>query len=124
MFPVQDISGIVHFVGRVEEIGNNGFAKRTLVISDEGIPTPSFAVFEAKRGRKKDRTLILDGFRVGDKVTVKYIPDGREWCDQKTGKTRWFGGNVLIDVLPDAAASSSEASDAPAPEPVQDDMPF
>lgn len=122
MFKVQEIEGTVHFIGRTEEIGTNGFAKRTLVISDEGNPMPSYAVFEAKRGKKKDRTAILDGFRVGHKVTVKYIPDGRPWTDPKTGKPRWFGGNVLIDVLPTPAVADDTA--APEPEPMQDDMPF
>lgn len=125
------ITGTVHEIMPIEEIGNKGFAKRKLVVCDD--PTaeyPSYAAFEAKRSQKKDRTLLLDQFRRGDTVEVTFVPDAREWKDPKTGKTRWFASLVLIDINRVSAAGSEAPtpdnqgaySDAQADG--DDDMPF
>lgn len=125
------ITGTVHEIMPIEEIGNKGFAKRTLVVCDD--PTaeyPSYAAFEAKRSQKKDRTLLLDQFRRGETVEVTFVPDAREWKDPKTGKTRWFGSLVLIDInrVGAAAPSDDRLGDTGPSEPEQgsfdDDMPF
>ena len=124
------LTGTVHEIMPTEVVGNKGFAKRTLVIcNDPKAQYPSYEAFEAKRGQKKDRTLLLDYFRVGERVEVTFVPDARPWQDPKTGKTRWFSSLVLIDISRVGGAVAGPAPAEPEAAPEQgsldiDDMPF
>lgn len=106
--------GFVHFVGKTEEFGSGGFAKRLLVICDSPLrPRPDYAAFEAKRGRVRDRTALLDGLKQGDAVTVEFVPEAREWKDPRTGATRWFASLALVGLARDGGGAEAAQTTAP-----------
>ena len=96
----------------VEEF-SSGFAKRTMVINY----TPerdraSYLVVEAKRGKEKDRTTLLDLVGVGQMVEVEFYPDGREWVSP-AGVKKWFASNTLAGLVPMGNAVKSSGSGVP-----------
>ena len=61
----MELNGAVHLIGQTETVGNNGFTKRQLVIA-----TSEQYVQYVPIDFVKDKTTILDNYKVGDNVTV------------------------------------------------------
>ena len=70
----MEILGTVHLIGETQTVGNNGFTKRQLVVkTDEQYPQDIGLDFV------KDKTNLLDKFKVGDAVKVSINIRGNEY---------------------------------------------
>jgi len=70
----MEVKGIIHLIGETEEFGNNGFKKRQLVIATEEQYIQYIPVDFVK-----DKTSILDKFKVGQTVKVAVNVRGNEY---------------------------------------------
>ena len=71
-----ELQGRVHKIGDVQTIKND-FTKREFVVkTDEQYP--QFIPFELI----KDKTSLIDGFKIGDAIKVSFDIRGREWQDR------------------------------------------
>lgn len=95
----MELNGAVHLIGQTETIGNNGFTKRQLVIA-----TSEQYVQYVPIDFVKDKTTILDSYKVGDNVRVsvnvrgseyngKYYVNLQGWRIEKTQSEPVFNGN-------------------------------
>ena len=70
----MEVNGKVIIVGNTEEVGQNGFTKRMLVVETlEQYPQKLAIDFV------KDKTSVLDGYKVGDNVSVSINLRGSEY---------------------------------------------
>jgi single-strand DNA-binding protein len=126
----MELTGKIEKIGDIQEISAS-FKKRELVIrTEEQYPQPIMIEFV------QDKTNLLDGYNLGDRVTVNINIRGREWTSPK-GEVKYFvslqGWRINADQAQQAEAPTSEppsfdAPDAPAPDfslkPEDDDLPF
>ena len=70
----MELVGKVHAIGQTEEVGNNGFTKRQLVIA-----TSEQYVQYIPIDFVKDKTSLLDAFKVGEEVSVSINIRGNEY---------------------------------------------
>jgi hypothetical protein len=70
----MEINGSVHLIGQTETVGNNGFTKRQLVVATEEQYVQYVPIDFVK-----DKTSVLDGYNVGDKVSVSVNVRGSEY---------------------------------------------
>jgi len=70
----MEINGSVHLIRQTETVGNNGFTKRQLVVATEEQYVQHVAIDFVK-----DKTSVLDGYNVGDKVKVSVNVRGSEY---------------------------------------------
>lgn len=74
--------------------GNKTFTRRELVLDctrfnpNTGEPYPNFPTFEFGG----NNCTMLDGFQTGQRVTVSFSLEGREYQDRNTGATKYFNG--------------------------------
>ena len=113
------------FTGRVSEVCAvqtfaSGFSKRELIVREEEGKWPRAIPFNFK----KENIAKLDGISPGDRVTVHFALDGREWTDERTKKVRHFCDLVglSVDVLSGARPVCAQA--APSEEAEESDMPL
>ena len=92
------------------------FTKREFVLIDDSSQYPQFINFQLTQ----DRCGLLDGFTVGQRISVDFNIRGREWTD-KTGVVKYFnsfdvwrleaeGQNTMHDIppIPDAFDGGEE----------------
>jgi hypothetical protein len=110
----QTFKGKVVHVGATETIGEKGFRKRLLVLSDEAPEYPQEVPFTFIQ----DKTALLDKVKQGDVLTVSYNIRGNKY------KEKWYcdlqGWKIETESAPQAKQPEpSLAFDAGA-----DDLPF
>lgn len=99
------------------------FKNRTFVIKTEET-YPQSVLFELTQ----DRVDYMDNYKVGDKVDVNFVVNGREWTDPKSNEVKYFNSVVALSVVkvgessnhapsPDSSAGSFGEDDS-------DDLPF
>lgn len=70
----MEVSGLVKVIGEVESVGSNGFTKRQIVVgTTEQYPQDIAIDFV------KDKTDLLNNFKVGDSVKVHVNLRGSEY---------------------------------------------
>jgi len=70
----MEVLGKVHVIGGTETVGNKGFTKRLLVIETEEQYKQTIPVDFVK-----DKTSVLDAYKVGDSVKVSVNVRGSEY---------------------------------------------
>ena len=81
----MEIQGEVKVIGQVQEIGSKGFKKRELVVTVPDDKYPQHILIEFVQ----DKTSLLDGLVVGQKIKVGINLRGREWINPQ-GETKYF----------------------------------
>lgn len=105
----NSLTGTIKLISEVEAF-DSGFSKRAFVVTTaEEYPQ------EIQLEFVKDKTALLDSFKVGDKVEVSYNLRGREW------EGRYF---VNLNAWRIAKSEQSEQVQTPTPQPAGDDLPF
>ena len=115
-------SGTIKQIGETQSFGDNGFTKRTFVVS---IPDGKDAQWDQPVEFEliKDQCSILDRYSVGDNVTVDFNLRGREynerhfvnlhaWRLAKTTSSEADTGEVA-SATPDTAEAVSEDQEIP-----------
>ena len=119
---MYEIRGVVETVGKTRSFGSNGFQKREIVINakEEGQKYDNLV----RLTFKKDNCSLLDGFRKGDEVKIRFAVDGRKWDGPKG--TQYFVDLTGIKIESDGVAADAAAAMEPEPEQPDDigDMPF
>ena len=95
------------FTGTVSEVCDvqtfaSGFTKRELIVKEEGGEWPRNITFNFK----KENVPLLEKVGAGDRVTVAFGLDGREWTDPRTNKVRHFSDLVGLGVTVLSAAEA------------------
>jgi hypothetical protein len=80
-------------VGQTQTIGNKGFQKRELVITDNSDNYPQFRMIEATQ----DKCADLDNISKGDKVIVDFWAGGRQWTNPE-GIVKTFNSDKLASI--------------------------
>lgn len=80
------LTGTLQNIGPTQSFGSNGFTKRDIVVLEEGTKYPNPVKFTLK----KDNCALADNFHEGDKVTVSFSINGREWENKTKGITQYF----------------------------------
>ena len=95
---------------------NDKFKNRTFVVKTEE-NYPQSVQFELTQ----DRVDYMDNYKVGDKVDVNFVVNGREWTDPKNGEIKYFNSVVALSVVNlNQSSGSGEAGGADG----DDDLPF
>ena len=120
----MEISGSIKKIGDTQKITDT-FRKREVVVTTEE-QYPQHIQIEFIQ----DRTSLLDGYNLGDKVNIGFNLKGREWTSPQ-GETKYFntiqGWRIEKAGAPAAGASSQGAADMPPMPPMddeEDDLPF
>ncbi|MBN2527935.1 MAG: DUF3127 domain-containing protein [Deltaproteobacteria bacterium] len=122
-----EIQGTIHSIGATTEYGSNGFKKREFVIKltgeDENPAYPNHVALELI----KDKCAIMDTFKVGEEINVRFNLSGRLW--QGSGKPeRCFTSLQAwkVDRLQNSANAEGDNFDEPPPgfADYDDDIPF
>ena len=80
----MELEGRIKLIGETQTFGSNGFKKRELVVTtDEQYPQHILVEFT------QDNTDVLNGYNVGDLVTININLRGREWVNPQ-GETKYF----------------------------------
>lgn len=117
-----EAKGVVKEVGQTRSFPS-GFSKREIVVdtAERGSKYPNEIPFTAV----KDKCALLDGFRVGDEVSVTFAVDGRSFEGDKG--LRRFVDVKVIKIAKAGGSASFGGQSAPAQDDCggQDDgMPF
>lgn len=115
------ITGTVRTIGKVQDVSAS-FRKRELIITEPSGQRAQHIPVEFTQ----DRCGLLDGFNVGEEVTVTAFVNGREWTG-RDGVTKFFlslGGNRIerSGAAVPAGAPAAGGYQA-APPPTMADMP-
>lgn len=118
-----EISGKIERVFPTQEIGSNGFKKRTMLIEPPGQEERKYKNYVALTVTK-DRCAEFDSFAVGETVKAKFFINSNVWKDRvftelmlANNGLRKIGANVKVP--PPATPPDDMGADV-----VQDDMPF
>lgn len=123
----MEVSGKIKVIDSTKEVGTSGFKKRDVVVTtDEQYPQDIQVQFV------QDKCDVLDGYKVGQDVTIGINLRGRMWTNPK-GEEVYFntiqGWNIkTLDTSkqsPEPQANNQTFASAPALEEVEDDsLPF
>ena len=122
----MEIQGTVKVIGEVKEIGSKGFKKRELVVTVPDDKYPQHILVEFIQ----DKTNLLDGLVIGQRVTVFFNINGREWINPQW-EAKYFNAiqGWRIETLQEGASANvtpaqafEPATDLTADEP--NDLPF
>ena len=80
----MEITGKIKVLNETQNIGNNGFQKREVVITTEE-QYPQYILVEFIQ----DKCELLDGFTVGQDVKISINLRGREWVNPE-GVAKYF----------------------------------
>lgn len=111
----MEVKGKVIIVGNTEEVGQNGFTKRVIVVETAEQYPQKLAIDFVK-----DKTSVLDGYKVGDNVSVAINLRGSEYNGRyfvnlqgwKISKAEQSANNIEVKEPVSVVADSD------------DDMPF
>ncbi|MEO9893107.1 DUF3127 domain-containing protein [Aurantibacter sp.] len=112
----MDISGKIKLINKTQNIGNNGFKKRELVVvTNEQYPQMLLVEFV------QDKCDLLNSYTIGDEVTVFINLRGREWINPE-GQSKYFNSiqGWKIIMKNDVNIPPPEPSSAP----IDEDLPF
>ena len=109
----MEITGLVKLIGQTEEVGTNGFTKRLLVVTtNEQYPQDLPIDFV------KDKTFLLDSFKIGDAVTVGINLRGSEYNGRYYLNAQGWKINKGVNDIPVHDAKVIEVIE------VHNDLPF
>ncbi len=117
----MEVKGKLKAIFTTESVGSNGFQKRDIVVTtDEQYPQDILIQFV------QDKCSILDGYTIGNNVTVGVNLRGREWVNPQ-GKVKYFntiqGWRITKgESLPVSNTSKPEAPQSESNQ--EDDLPF
>lgn len=106
MMKTFNTTGVVMSVGETMTFGT--FQKRTVVVNapnNETSKYPNPLMFTLK----KDKCDLANGLNVGDKVTVDFTVDGREWSSPD-GTTKYFTDLTVWSIIRESPAVTPVAS--------------
>ncbi|MCP4037062.1 MAG: DUF3127 domain-containing protein [bacterium] len=116
------ISGKLHAIFDTNQVTER-FRKREFVIELADNPRyPQFVLFQLSG----DRCESLDGFALGDEVSLDFSLRGREWQSPQ-GETKYFNSLDVWTIERAGAADSQSTEEPPMPDgppPGFDDVPF
>lgn len=91
--PLSITDWTVVSVGQTQTFGAKGFQKRELVLTDNAKQYPQFRLIEAIQ----DKCVDLDKISKGDKVTVDFWIQGRQWTNPQ-GVVKIFNQDKLASI--------------------------
>ena len=107
----MEVSGTIKVLGDTQEFGSNGFRKRECVITtNEQYPQTLLVEFT------QNNTSLLDGYSVGDSVTIQINIRGREWTNPQ-GQVKYFVSlnGWRLEKMGASTGASAPMQDIPAP---------
>ena len=121
----MELKGQIKLINEAETIGNNGFRKRDIVVTtEEQYPQHILVQFV------QDKCDILNGYEVGQNVTLGINLRGREWVSPQ-GETKYFntiqGWRISKDEntpIPLPATNDKFESQSNLTPEQEDDLPF
>jgi len=115
------LKGTVKVIGD-EQIISEKFKKRDFVLEDNSGQYPQVISFQLAQ----DKGALVDGYNLGDEVTVYFNLRGREWTSPKDGLVKYFNTldawKIEGGVAAPAAQSVPEAANLGSSQ--EDDLPF
>tara|TARA_R110000803_G_scaffold208127_1_gene276600 strand:- start:587 stop:928 length:342 start_codon:yes stop_codon:yes gene_type:complete len=113
---MMQLTGKVKVINETQVISEK-FQKREFVITDDSSQYPQDIMFQITQ----DRCDLIDGFSVGQSVTVNFNLRGREWTSPK-GEIRYFN---TIEAWKIVALEGAVQPQAPTPpQGDAEDLPF
>ena len=111
--------------GRITEIRNTNvvsdkFQKREFEITEQGVDYPNVFILEFI----KDKTSLLDNFRVGQDVTVQANLNGRSWTNNEGKKYNFLTLQAWKIELQKEYAPEVDNTDFNAPQQDDEDLPW
>jgi hypothetical protein len=114
-----ELKGKIKVVGKTVEVGNNGFKKRELVVETEE-QYPQYISINFI----KDACDSLNGYTIGEKVSVGINLKGREWTSP-SGEIKYFndiqGWRITKLGAADSTPSPAETNEVPVFQTERDD---
>ena len=113
----MELKGEVKVIGETQEIGNNGFQKRELVLTmDKDGNYPQYILIEFTQ----DKVDLLDTVQIGNDITVHTNLRGRCWTNPE-GIDKYFNS---IQGWKLEGGSSEPSQDVPTHETDENPLPF
>lgn len=115
------LKGTLKVIGD-EQVISEKFKKREFVLEDNSGQYPQVISFQLAQ----DKVSLIDGYALGNEVTVYFNLRGREWTSPKDGQVRYFNTLDAWKIEGSAAAAAPQeipsAADLGSAE--EDDLPF
>lgn len=105
----MEVKGKIKVIGQTETVGSNGFTKRQVVVETADQYPQQIAIDFVK-----DKCIVLDAYKVGDKVTVGINLRGNE-----------YNGKYYVNIQGWKISNDGATTQAPVTsEATEDDLPF
>jgi hypothetical protein len=116
------VEGKLHAKFEVQQISDT-FSKREFVIEYIDNPLfPQYVTFELL----KDKTALIDNFKMGDRIEVTFNLRGREWT-APSGEKKYFNTLEAWRINPSQSSDGSKPAESPVfdmPDDPGDGLPF